>query len=320
MNNPNQTMRDVFIERLYERMKGNKKIFFLCADFGAPALDKIRKAFPGRFINVGIAEQNLINVATGLALEGYAVFAYAISPFITMRAYEQSRVNLSLLSQTKPINVNLIGVGAGVSYSVSGPTHHCLEDIILMRLLPNFSVYSPSDSLLASHFTDLCIKTIGPKYLRFDAKLLPRLYNGQVKSDWIEKGFKKLKSGKRLCLISTGYMTHTALKVAELAAKDNLDWGVLDIFRIKPFNQKDICATLKKYEYAVTLEEAFVGKGGLDTAVLTMINENNLKLRFKSFGFQDRYEFALGGRDRIHFLNGLDALSILKSLKKFIKT
>ena len=94
-------------------------------DMGAPVLDKLKVDFKSRFINVGIAEQNLINVATGLALEGFAVYAYAIAPFF-MRAYEQIRVNLALSGQFKEINVNMIGVGSGVSYEVSGPTHHCL--------------------------------------------------------------------------------------------------------------------------------------------------------------------------------------------------
>ena len=100
---------------------------------------------PTAFVNVGIAEQNLINVSAGLALEGHKVFAYAIAPFITMRCFEQIRVSLALLSEVRPMNVNLIGVGAGYSYVVSGPTHQCYEDITLMRAMPNFQVMSPAD-------------------------------------------------------------------------------------------------------------------------------------------------------------------------------
>ena len=106
-------------------MKTDEIIFFVSADFGSPVLDDIRADFPDRFLNVGIAEQNLINVSAGLALEGFTVFAYAIAPFITMRCFEQLRVNLALLSEVRDMNVNLIGVGAGYSYVVSGPTHQC---------------------------------------------------------------------------------------------------------------------------------------------------------------------------------------------------
>ena len=134
-------MRDALLERIWLSMRDDESIFFTCADFGSPVLDKIREQFPDRFINVGIAEQNLINVSAGLAIEGYKVFAYAIAPFITMRCYEQIRVSLALLSVVRPMNVNLIGVGAGYSYVVSGPTHQCYEDLTIMRALPNFRIF-----------------------------------------------------------------------------------------------------------------------------------------------------------------------------------
>ena len=142
-----KAMRDVFLAALHKKMSDDDKIFFVSADFGSPVLDKIRADFPERFLNVGIAEQNLINVSVGLALEGFKVYAYAIAPFTTMRCYEQIRVNISILSQLRPMNINLIGVGAGVSYSLSGPTHHCLEDLSIMRTLPNFEVFSKNQQL-----------------------------------------------------------------------------------------------------------------------------------------------------------------------------
>ncbi len=192
--NPEQTtkiMRDVLIEEIYKKMSQNDRIFFLSADFGAPALDKLRKDFSDRFINVGIAEQNLINVATGLALENYIVYAYAIAPFLTMRAYEQIRLNLSVSSQIKPVNVNLIGVGAGVSYDVAGPTHHCLEDISIMRILPNMTVFSPSDWKLVENFVNYSIDKKMPKYLRLDGKPVIGIYEN-INDLNIEKGFYEL--------------------------------------------------------------------------------------------------------------------------------
>jgi len=116
-------MRDAFLRSVKDRMAAENDIFFLTADFGSPVLDDVQSAFSNRFVNVGISEQNLINVATGIALEGFRVVAYAIAPFITMRCLEQIRVNLAILSQIRPMNVTLAGVGAGYSYEVSGPTH-----------------------------------------------------------------------------------------------------------------------------------------------------------------------------------------------------
>lgn len=306
-----KTMRDAFIEALCEKMRKDERIFFLSADFGSPALDKLRAEFPDRFINVGIAEQNLINIATGLALENYAVYAYAIAPFITMRAYEQIRQNLAISSQIRPVNVNLIGVGAGLSYDVSGPTHHCLEDISAMRLMPNFTVFSPSDWFLAKKFIDYSIVVKTPKYLRFDSKPLPLIYDG-VDNLSVENGFYELLKGEKICIISTGFMTHRALK----AAREMKGVGVIDVFMLKPVNEKALLETIKRYDYIITTEEGFIGNGGLDSLISKIILDDKLNIRLKRMGFNDKYVFELGGRDHLHKLNNLDEEAIIKAVKE----
>ena len=309
-NNQLKTMRDAFIEAVYERMREDHSIFFLSADLGAPALDKLRQDFKDRFINVGIAEQNLINVATGLALENYVVYAYAIAPFITMRAYEQIRQNLSISSQIKPLNVNLIGLGAGLSYGLSGPSHHCLEDISIMRLMPNFTVFSPSDWKLAKDFVDYSIKIKMPKYLRFDGKPLPLIY-GKIDDLILEKGFYELLKGKKVCLVSTGFMTHRALKVA----KELQNVGVIDVFLLKPVDENSLFEALKKYEYIITIEEAFINSGGLDSLISKIFRDRQLNVKLRNLGFNDKHVFEVGDRDYLHKLNGLDEKSIIKLIK-----
>lgn len=309
-----KTMRDVFIEQIYNKMHENEYIFFLSADFGAPSLDKIREEFKDRFINVGIAEQNLINVATGLALEGYVVYAYAIAPFITMRAYEQIRSNLSISSQIKPVNVNLIGVGAGVSYALSGPTHHCLEDISIMRLLPNFIVFSPSDWKLAENFVNYSINIKMPKYLRFDGKPLPQIYNN-INDLKIEEGFHEIVKGEKVCLFSTGYMTHRALNVAN----ELKDIGVIDIFLLKPVNNELLYNALKKYEYIITIEEALINNGGLDSLISKILHGNKSTIKLKSLGVNDKHIFDLGDRNHLHKINNLDEESIIRTVKECCK-
>ena len=311
-----KTMRDVFIEAIYYHMFKDRNIFFLCADFGAPKLDNLRKDFKDRFINVGIAEQNLINISTGLALEGFTVYAYAIAGFLTMRAYEQIRINLSLLAQLKRVNVNLVGVGAGLSYDVSGPTHHCLEDLCIMRILPNLMVFSPSDWVLAHKIADYTLKVKAPKYIRFDSKPLPQIYKNTDKII-LENGFRELKKGRDLCLISTGYMTHKALKVAELLNDENI--GVMDVFLFKPFNDGLFLRALKKYRYAITLEEGFINKGGLDSLVLSIINNHNLNIRLKRMGFGDSYVFNPGSRAYLHKMYHLDEEAIMKNIKELLE-
>lgn len=313
-----KTMRDVFIERIYEQMKKDENIFFLCADFGSPKLDLIREEFKDRFINVGIAEQNLINIATGLALEGYTVYAYAIAPFLTMRAYEQIRVNLSLHAQLKEININLIGVGAGLSYDVSGPTHHCIEDISIMRTLPNIEVFSPSDWVLAQKFVDYSIKVKKPKYIRFDGKPLVQIYEN-IDDMELEKGFKEIRKGEDVCLVSTGYMTHKALKVAEMLAKENIAVGVIDIFLIKPFKENLFFESIKQYRNLITIEEGFINKGGLDSLISGILENNKSKIVLKRMGFGDSYTFEIGSRDYLHRLNNLDEDNIIKNVKQILK-
>ena len=307
---PLKTMRDVLIEGIYERMKKNDKIFFLSADFGAPALDKLRKNFKDRFINVGIAEQNLINIAVGLALENYKVFAFAIAPFITMRAYEQIRQNLSLIGQEKRLNVNLVGVGTGLSYDIAGPSHHCLEDITLMRLLPNLTIFSPSDGKLVEKFIDFAVNNKTPKYLRFDGKPLPLIYDS-VKNIKLKQGFYELIRGRKICLVSTGIMTHIALDVA----KELGDIGVVDIFIIKPIDEKLLLQTIKRYEYIITLEEGFINKGGLDSLISNIISNYNSPLRLKRLGFADKHVFETGNRSYLHKLNNMDKESVIKLIK-----
>lgn len=307
-------MRDCFIEGLCQRMRQNQSLFFLCADFGSPKLDKLKKEFSDRFINVGIAEQNLINVATGLALEGFTVYAYAIAPFLVMRAYEQIRINLSLQAQIKKININLIGVGTGLSYDVSGPTHHCFEDITIMRALPNIEVISPSDWVLAEKFIDYSIKVKKPKYLRFDGKPLPRIYDDTLPMK-IEDGFYELKKGEEICFVSTGIMTHKVLNICDMLSKQNINAGIIDIFLLKPINSEALYEVLKKYESLVVLEEAFINKGGLDSLVLGILNSKYSKIKVKNLGFNDSYVFDIGSRDYIHKINKLDDDSIIENVK-----
>ena len=310
---PTRPMRDLFIETLCNRMADNREIWFLAADLGSPALDRMRREFPDRCLNVGIAEQNLVNVATGLALEGQTVYGYAIAPFISMRAYEQVRVNLSVSSQIRPVNVNLIGVGGGVSYQVSGPTHHCLEDLAIMRLLPNMSVFSPSDAALAAAFVDYSIAHQSPKYLRFDGKALPVLQES-VSQETLADGFRELVTGTDVCLISTGYMTQRAVA----AARQHGSLGVVDLFLLKPFDREKLYAALSKYRHVITMEEAFINGGGLDGAVASLLTERRSPITLDRIGFNDRYVFDLGTRDELHALNGMDEAAVLQLVQRIV--
>lgn len=307
-------LRDVFIEGIYEKMAVNKNIYFLSADFGAPMLDRLRVDFPGRFINVGIAEQNLINIATGLALEGQTVYAYGIAPFLIMRAYEQIRINLAVLSSLRELNVNLIGVGIGLSYDVSGPTHHCLEDVGIIRILPSMQILSPCDGITAQAMVDYTFAIKRPKYIRLDGKPLAQVYSESGKLDF-KDGYSEIAGGEVVCLVTTGYMTQKALRIRERLLKEGVKVGVIDLFLIKPINESGLAKKLADYAAVLTLEEGFVGKGGIDSLVRGLIGEQ----RFRGLGFKDEYVFEIGNREYLHGLNGLADEDIIKAVKGLLK-
>ena len=311
-------MRDALLDSVWDRMSSDENIFFVTADFGSPVLDRIRTDFPNRFVNVGIAEQNLINISSGLSLEGYKVFAYAIAPFITMRCFEQLRVNLALLHKVRTINVNLIGVGAGYSYVVSGPTHQCYEDIGLIRNLPNFELYSPSDQHSASALVDLCLENDGPKYLRLDAQPLVALRNKLAENTLVD-GFDVLRGGYNGLLIATGYMTHTALEVAnQLSPKLNL--CVIDIFNLSSFNRKKLATIIKNFHSTFTLEEGFVERGGVDAVIGALIREQKINCQHEPIGVEPNYRFELGSRDELHAMVGIGKNTIIEKVERMCHT
>jgi transketolase len=310
-------MRDALLERIWQAMDKNEKIFFTCADFGSPILDSIRSDYPTRFVNVGVAEQNLINVSCGLALEGYTVFAYAIAPFITMRCYEQIRVSLALLSEVRPINVNLIGVGAGYSYVVSGPTHQCYEDITLMRAMPNVRVLSPSDHISSAALMDLCIRHMGPKYLRLDAQVLPPLYQTALHA--VEQGFHVHHTGDAVCLVATGYMMHTALKVANQFKQNNIHLGVIDLIDLYGFNKLHLSSILRQYKNIVSLEEGFKGRGGMDALLFNLLNEESDGPQLINLGVEGVYRFEIGTRPELHELAGIGPFVVKERIKSILE-
>jgi transketolase len=309
-------MRDTLLESIFEAMKKDSSIFLVSADFGSPVIDKIKSEKADRFINVGIAEQNLINVSAGLALEGFKVFAYAIAPFITMRCFEQIRVNLALLSKVRPINVNLIGVGAGYSYVVSGPTHQCYEDITLMRSMPNMQILSISDEVMAKSISTYCLDLVGPKYIRLDAQILPIIY--QNKSIDFYEGFFEYRKGSDALILSTGYMTHTAIKIANLLKKENINLGIIDLFNITHFNKEGLNIILRAYNKIISMEEGFSGRGGMDSMIFNHLNEFNLNLQLLNIGVNPEYRFEIGSRETLHEEVGIGANICVEKIKQFI--
>jgi transketolase len=299
------SMRDALFGTLYEKAKEDKDIVVVTGDMGAPSLDQFRADFPERFFNVGIAEQNMIAVATGLASEGKKVYTFAIAPFATSRCYEFTKLNAGLMK----FPIKVVGVGAGFSYDDSGPTHHTTEDISIMRTIPGLEIYCPADSVAAAKIAEMTVNSKSPSYLRLDRKVLPMIYS---KDEEFHGGFEEYISGEKVAIVTTGNMVHTAL---EVSAKFNDLIGVIDLYRIKPVNP-NLAETLKKYKRIITLEEHLL-EGGLGSIIAEMVVDKDLPVKVKRIGLKS-FIYAYGGREHIEEVCGIDADSVEKEVAKLV--
>ena len=221
-------IRDAFFDHIYEWGTRDQNVVFLNADMDAFSLQRFSKDLPEQYLNVGVSEQNMMNVAAGLALSGKRVFCYCIASFATLRCFEQIKVNICSLG----LPVTIIGVGSGFSFGYDGPTHHGHQDLASMRLLPEMTIVELSSNDLAQKAVDFAIENSGPLYIRLDKGPFPEWLEHKVD---FSKGFRILRPLKKLNLITNGYMTRTALKVADSFKAIDINCGVVDLFRVKPF-------------------------------------------------------------------------------------
>jgi transketolase len=302
----NISMRDSFINEVYNLAKEDREVMIVSADMGAPALDKFRLEQGSQFLNVGIAEENMISVASGLAAEGKKPYTMAIMPFTTSRCHEFVKLNLGLMK----LPVRVIGIGAGFSYDDSGPTHHTTEDIAIMRAIPNLIIYSPSDSMAAEKIAKISYKENKPMYIRLDRQIQPVIYD---ENETFEAGFKELKPGSDICIIATGNMIHEAIEVAKKLEETGKRIGVVDLYRLKPINP-EIVKTLAKYQKIVSIEEQLLD-GGFGSIISELITDNSLPVKLKRIGLSN-YIYCYGGRGNIQKICKIDAESVVKEIEQ----
>lgn len=303
-------MRDAFFDRLYDIAKCNPQVVFLTADMGAHSLARFKKDLPAQYINMGVAEQNMVSVAAGLALGRKRVFIYTIIPFATLRCYEQIKVDLCCMN----LPVTIIGVGPGLTYASDGPTHHATCDMAVMRALPEITIINPSDPVLAKEAVNIAYKNNGPVYVRIDKGKLPQIYN---EGDRFFDGLYQLKKGSDLTIIATGIMVHKALTIAQDLAKRGILAGVVDLYRIKPLNQELLLEIVSNSRALVTLEENNV-VGGLGSAVSEVLSDNKKDVPLKRIAIPDEHCFTCGNHESLQAFYGLDKSSIIKTIDEFL--
>jgi len=304
-----KAQRDVFIEEITRRALKDTGIYFISADFGAPALDEFRARLPRQFIHSGISEQHMIDMASGLALSGKTVFVYAMSPFVSLRCLEQLKCCLAVMKQP----VCVISVGIGLGYADSGPTHYSTEDLACFRSLNGVEILTPCDTASTLAAAQHACDSPAFRIVRLDRSPLPNVYSNFPQST-LARGFAEVGSGRDVCLLASGYMTHRAKQVAEKLAARGISAGIVDLFRVKPF-PADLRTMLQQYRLLVTLEEQCLA-GGFGSAILEYLSDSRLQRPALRLGLPERYFFENGGRDYLLSLAGLDAESVASSIQK----
>jgi transketolase len=283
-------MRTAFIETLCELAAVEERIWLLNGDLGFSVVEKFADRFPDRYLNVGVAEQNMSGVAAGLARCGKIVFTHSIANFPTLRCLEQIRNDICYHDG----NVKVVAVGGGYVYGPQGYTHHGVEDIAIMRSLPGMTVVAPGDPVETKLAMHSIVAHSGPCYLRLGRanepvvhKTVPEFRLGQA--IWVRRGTD-------ITLISTGGMLVEAVATAErLNLLDGIDAGVLSMPTIKPLDCTTIIQAARQTGAVVTAEEHTV-TGGLGSAVAEVLAESGLTVRFKRFGVPDRLNHAVGSQ------------------------
>lgn len=262
---------------------GNYSFKILSSDMSVVAgLDRFKKEYPENFYNVGIAEQNLLGVAAGLDSEGFKTIAVAQACFISMRSFEQVRQYLGYMGG----KVMCVGINSGFSLTFFGNTHYAIEDMALMRSIPNMIVLSPADAGEAVKLFDAALKVDGPVYLRLSGSLnTPIVY----KEDYELKIGQAitLKEGEDIAIFATGLMVSNALKAAELLLEKGITATVVDVHTIKPIDKDTILKNCGKKLF-VSVEEHNV-VGGLGTAVADVLSEQRNSAPLLKLGVQDHF-------------------------------
>ena len=302
-------IRDAYFDSILEAARLNKNILVLSADMDAFSLRILEKELPKQYLNVGVSEQNMMNVAAGLALSGKIVFCYSIAAFATMRCFEQIKVNICSMN----LPVTIVGAGAGFSFGYDGPTHHGHQDLSSMRLLPEMSIMELSSNDLAMKSVKYSLGGNGPCYVRLDKGRFP---NWSAEEVDFNKGYRILRPLQKHNIVTNGFMAERVCGVADKLAGIGQDYGVIDLFLVKPVADIFTTEILLGSENIISVEES-CGMGGLGSLLADLISFNNLSCRLNKIAAPDRQFIEYGTRDWFHEKYKIDEAGIYKQLNNF---
>lgn len=278
--------RATYGQAILEMARQRDDFYVMSADLcQSSGLFKFREEFPDRFINSGIAEQNLIGVAAGMAKDGTCIFASSFAPFVTMRACEQVRMNMGYMQ----LNIKTVGLGSGLIMAQLGNSHYGVEDGSVMRVIPGMTVVNPADGVEIMKTVEAFCDYRHPAYLRLTGGPgLPMVHEGDIDFQ-IGKAIN-LREGKDIAIVACGTMVYYAKKAAELLSEKGIEASVIDMHTIKPIDKEVIDAELSK-QLLVTVEEASI-VGGLGSAVAEYIAPKKQKPAQLMLGIKDTFPHA----------------------------
>jgi transketolase len=300
------------VRQLSELAKSDPRIFIMTGDLGFRVLDAYGSEFPKLYLNVGIAEQNMIGLATGMALDGRIVFTYSIGNFSTLRCLEQIRNDACY----HRANVKVVAVGGGFSYGPLGISHHATEDLAIMRALPDMTVVAPGDQWETREATKALVERSGAAYLRLDKSSAPA--TARPGETFAIGKARKVREGSDITLAATGGILGAALEAADSLVEQGIACRVLSVHTIKPFDTDAILRACKETGGIVTVEEHTID-GGLGSIVAeTCLEAGVIPQFFRRIGLRAGFSSIVGGQEYLRHVYGMDAASIAKAVAELI--
>ena len=302
-------MQSSFMGSLMELSEEHENVLYLTADSGEGGLDLMyQRNFPDRSFNFGIAEENMVAAAAGMALCGKVPFVYTAAPFLAYRSFEFIRDDLCLQN----VPVKLFGSGSGMSVSSLGPTHHTTEDLAVLRTLPNLTILSPATPRQAYEAVQIAYKIEGPVYVRLGMNKETEYFGEDYHVP--EGGFDVLRTGGDIGIVSTGSIIKEVMNAAELLEKDGVKTSVASVFSLKPFDAKSFLQFASSVSKLVTVEEHNI-LGGLGSLLSDELMASGKFVKVQKIGLKDTFTKGYGTIENVHCENGLDSASIAEQIR-----
>jgi len=305
-------MRAQWSKAMLELARKDERIFSLTADTIGMPLAEFKQNFPERFIDVGVAEANMVGISAGLALCGKIPFAATIAAFASMRCYEQIRTDVCYQN----LNVKIVGVGAGLKYGVLGATHHAIEDIAIMRALPNMTIVVPADSLETWKATIALAEHKGPAYLRLGRAGEPDVYKEDY--DFQIGKAVTLRAGDDISIISMGLILPNVLKAEEKLREKGIKARVINMHTIKPIDKESILKAGRDTGAIISVEEHNI-IGGLGSAIAEILAEEQLSVPFRRIGLRDLFS-GVGTQEQLWEKYGMGASHITNAAEELFRS